>query len=109
MYITEEIIDHIVEQTNLYAQQFIAEQHDLRTHSLIHQWKPTDRAEVITLLSILILMGIVYKPRLALYWTTDSLISMPIFNQIMFRDRFLILVRFLHFADNRNNNMVDQE
>ena len=84
--ITEEMIDHLVVQTNLYA---------------------TDRAEMLTLLAILILMGIVHKPRLPMYWSTDSILATPIFNQVMRRDRFLLLVRFFNFADNTKYNPAD--
>ena len=97
-------------QTNLYAQQFIEQhQNNLRPHSLVHQWKATDRAEILTLLAVVILMGVVHKPRFAMYWCTDSLISTPIFSQIISRDRFLILMRFLHFADNNNINLADPD
>lgn len=110
LYITDQIIDHIVIQTNLYAQQFIEQhQNNLRPHSLVHQWKATDRAEILTLLAVVILMGVVHKPRFAMYWSTDSLISTPIFSQIISRDRFLILMRFLHFADNKNINLADPD
>jgi hypothetical protein len=34
------------------------------------------------------------------YWYTDPLISTPMFADIMSRDRFLLLLRFLHFNDN---------
>ena len=108
LYITDQITDHIVIQTNLYAQQFIEQhQNNLRPHSLVHQWKATDRAEILTLLAVVILMGAVHKPRFSMYWSTDSLISTPIFSQIMSRDRFLM--RFLHFADNKNINLADPD
>ena len=109
-YITDQIIDHIVVQTNLYAQQFIEQhQNNLRPHSLVHQWKATDRAEILTLLAVVILMGVVHKPRFAMYWSTDSLISMSIFSQIISRDRFFILMKNLHFADNNNINLADPD
>ena len=76
---------------------------------LVHQWKATDRAEILTLLTVVILMGVAHKPRIAMYWSTDSLISMPIFSQIISRDRFFILMRFLHFADNNNINLADPD
>ena len=110
LYITDQIIDHIVLQTNLYAQQFIEQhQNNLRPHSLVHQWKATDRAEILTLLAVVILMGVFHKPRIAMYWSTDSLISTPIFSQIISRDRFFTLMRFLHFADNKNINLADPD
>ena len=104
LYITDQIIDHIVMQTNLYAQQFIEQyQNNLRPHSMVHHWKATDRAEILTLLAV------VHKSRFAMYWCTDSLISKPIFSQIISRHRFLILMRFLHFADNNNINLADPD
>ena len=51
-------------------------------------------------------MGVVHKPRFAMYWCTDSLITTPIFSQTIYRDRCLILMRFLHFADNKNINLA---
>ena len=81
----------------------------MRPHSLVHQWKAKDRAEILTLLAVVILMGIVHKPAFAIYCSTDSLISTPIFSQIISRDRFLILVKFVHFADNKNNNLADPD
>ena len=110
LYITEEIIVHLVTQTNLYATQYIQrEQAKLRPHSIVHGWQPTDRAEMLTLLAMLILMGIIHKPRLTMYWSKDSIIATPIFNQVMRRDRFLLLLRFLHFADNSQYNPGDPD
>ena len=60
LYITEEMIDHLVVQTNLYARQFSDKKDNLRPHSRVHEWKPTDRAEKLTFLAILILIGIVH-------------------------------------------------
>ena len=73
----------------------------------MHQWKPTDRQEMLCFLALQILMGVIHKPRLALYWAKDTLISTPIFGQLMSRDRFHILLKFLHFDDNRNYNPAD--
>ena len=102
LYTTEELIDHLVTQTNLYAAQYIEREHDnLGPRSTVHQWTPTSRPKMLTLIGILILMGILHKPRMALYWSTDKLLATPIFSQVMRRDRFLLLLRFLHFAFSR--------
>ena len=76
---------------------------------MVHQWKATDRVEILTLLTVVILMRVVHKPSFVMYWSTDSLISTPIFSQIMSRDRFFILMRFLHYADNKNINLADPD
>ena len=54
-------------------------------------------------------MGVVHKPRYKVYWATDPLLATPIFSQVMTRDRFLSLIHFLHFADNRNHNPQDPD
>ena len=110
VYFTDQIIDRILIQTYQYAQQFIEQhQNNLRPHSLVHQWKATDRTEILTPLAVVILMGVVHTPRFVMYWSMDSLISTPIFSQIISRDRFLILMRFLYFADNKNINLADPD
>ena len=104
------IIDHLVRETYLYAQQFIAKEGDnLRPHSLARNRKETDRAEMIAFLAMLILVGIMHKPRLSMYWSKDTLISTPVFGQVISRDRFLLLLRFLRFADNGNYNPQDTD
>ena len=64
---------------------------------------------MLTFLAILILMGIVHKSRFPMYWFTDSILATPIFNQVMRRDRFLLLVRFFHFAENTRYNPADPD
>ena len=84
LYTNEDIIDHIVTQTNLYAQQYIErEQNNLRPHSVVKQWKPTDRQEMVAFLAMLIMMGIIHKPKINMYWSKDSLLLTPVFGQLM--------------------------
>jgi len=45
-------------------------------------------------------MGIVNKPRLNMYWSNDLIYKTSMFGETMARDRFLLILRFLHFADN---------
>ena len=81
--------------TNLYAEQFIGkEQGNLRPHFLVQQWKPTDRGEMLSQLGIMIIMGLLHKPRFSMYWSTDALLSTPIFRQSMARDIFLCVNHF---------------
>ena len=67
LYITVDVIDMIVTETNLYAQQFLARKQNLSPYSFARQWKPTDRAEMLSFFGIIILMGILHNPRLAMY------------------------------------------
>ena len=64
---------------------------------------------MIAFLAILILMEIMDKSRFSMFWSKDTLISTVVFGQLISRDRFLPLWRFLHFADNRNYNPQDPD
>ena len=72
LYITEDIIDHVVTQTNLYARQYLeAEKDNPRPHSTAHQWKPTDRDKMLTFLG--------HKPNLTMYWSEENIMVTQIF------------------------------
>ncbi|GFY14325.1 piggyBac transposable element-derived protein 4 [Trichonephila clavipes] len=45
-------------------------------------------------------MGHIEKNSLQDYWTTDNLIETPIFREVIPRDRFLMILKFLLFSDN---------
>ena len=62
---------------------------------------------MLTFFGHLILMGIVHKPRQTMYWSKDNIMATPIFNQMIRRDRFLLLLRFLHFTDKSQYNAAD--
>ena len=103
LYFTNRIIDHMVTETNKYADQILEQQRDnIRPHSMLCQRVPTTCNEMCAFLGPMMLMGIIYKPRLGIYWSIDELYNTPIFKSIMSRDRFLLMIKFLHFADNVN-------
>lgn len=68
---TNEILDNIVAQTNLYADQFIAE-NDLSPHSRARQWSKETftREELERFISLIIVMGLVNFPSLEDHWST---------------------------------------
>ena len=45
-------------------------------------------------------MGLVTKPIISAYWSTDPVSTSPFFTSVMSRARFLQILRYLHFADN---------
>ena len=101
LYLTDDIINLTVTETNRYAEQFIRENQDsIKAHSSVKDWVPTNYSEMKTYLGMVILMGVVYKPRFAMYWSYDEIFETPIFPKLMTRNRFFLLSRFLHFADN---------
>ena len=50
-------------------------------------------------IAIQIFMGLVQKPTLHSYWTTDDFINTPIFSRLMRRDRFEQIRKMVHFTD----------
>ena len=52
-------------------------------------------------------MGVVQKPQLHLYWRQDLLLKASIFNVVMLRNRFQVIIAFLHFAGNSDYDIND--
>lgn len=111
----------LVRETNRYAEHAIALAADLAAiaaedifppttrnkyhisaNSRLKAWKPTDAEEMKRFIGLLIVMGIVDKPTIHEYWTTDLLDSTPNFSQTMSRNRFQLLLHCFHCADNAN-------
>lgn len=74
-----------MEQTNLYAAQ-------------MNFAFCTDLSEIEQYLGILLKMGLVHLSRYAMYWSSE--LRVPAVADVMNRNRFSDLRRFLHFNDN---------
>lgn len=96
-----QIMKTIVNETNKYAWQIIARasEEGITSGSRLNDWNETTAEELYTFFSILIYMSLCNRARLDEYWTTGVL-GMPCFRQIMSKNKFLLLLRFLHFTDN---------
>lgn len=101
LFINDDLVNYLVTETNLFAEQFICD-NNLKRRSRVHEWYPTNPKEMKEFLGITFLMGIIQKPNIQMYWSNDPLYSTPIFKQVMKRDRYLLLLKFLHFNDNDN-------
>ena len=64
------------------------------------RWKELTLTELKNFLALYFLTGVTRKPRLELYWDTREVLATPFFNQTMARDRFQLILRFIHFSDN---------
>lgn len=51
---------------------------------------------------MIILMGIIKKPNLKTYFTTNEMFATPFFNKVMPRDVFLNILKFLHFTSDKS-------
>lgn len=92
VFISDEIIDNIVFQTNLYAEQIFQ-----KTGKV---YKPTSRSEVNTFIGMNILMGIKCMPSYRDYWSSSPDLHDSYIARLMPVNRFGWLLSHLHLNDN---------
>ena len=97
LYLTNQIIENnVTTETNRYAECFLTSTQQKRNNSFLGRWEPVTTNEIKTFLGVLLLMGIVYKPKMRMYWSKDALYSTAIFSEVMSRNRFELIVNFFH-------------
>ncbi len=99
----EELIDLLVHETNRYARQHLQSHPDLPPHSRGRNWRPVSAEEMKAFLGLLLAMGLAQKPTIASYWNDGPdtwLTHTPTFGQVMPRNRFQAILRYLHCSNN---------
>lgn len=99
LFLGDTIWEEIASQTNLYATQFS----DANPGSYVvreHAWYPTDVPELKKFWALTMLMGIIKKPSIRSYWSTNPICSSPVYSQTMSRKRYELVLKNLHFNDN---------
>ena len=91
----EELLELIVEQSNLYAHQ------NGRNFTVTKE-------ELKAFLGINFVMAINKLPTIAEYWRVDNLIGNDGIQNTMIRNRFCEILQNLHFADNRKDDKTDK-
>ena len=102
----EEVVEEIVEETNRYA-SVQQEMMPSGVKGKLAKWVRTTVNEMYSFLVAVCLMGIVKKFSLREYWITDPILLTPIFTTLFSQDRFLLLLRCLHFVDSARGNVND--
>lgn len=92
MFFTDQMVSHIVEQTNLYSAQHNGS--SLSINTTLH--------EMEEFLAMLLFMGVFAFPTIDDYWHADS--RFPTVADTMHVKRFKIIRRWLHFNDNSQTN-----
>ena len=100
LFLPEEFLQMLVEQTNIYASQEINKNGPLRRSSRMKFWKPTNVGEMKVFWGLFLHMGPFTLPSLDLYWSKDILYESTLWSSVMSRYRFQLLPCFFHFADN---------
>ena len=86
LMLTGAILDSIVTQTKLFAEQKKVE------FSFCSE-------ELLAFFGLNIGMGLLRLPQIRDYWSRSKVLSTPFFPSVMSRDRFLSILRFLHLND----------
>lgn len=104
LFIDDVIQNKLVEETNKYANQQIIDgivNESITKHSLMNQWKPTGKDELLRFLALIIWMGLDKKPGLRDYWSTNILYKNDVSKICgISRNRFELLLHFFHISDN---------
>ena len=103
LFIADQVIDNITNETNLYAEQYVeANRENIKDKSRLLCFPDggmsTDHMKVF--LGITYLMGLVHKNNVKDYWSTEDIISTPFFPKIMSRDEYHNILTFFHLSDN---------
>ena len=92
-FFTDELIDEIVKQSNLYASHVMG-------NEKYNEWDKITVSDLKAYFGFYILMGINHLPSIHDYWRVDPFVRFsPIADRIT-RNRFKEITRYLHFVDN---------
>lgn len=107
LFFTDNILEMIIQETNKYAAQCL---NNSLSSSKGHQqvWQPVTRDEINTFIGILLIMGVVQLSEIRLYWSNKRMYTNARIKNAMKRDRFLAILKFLHFSDNTTARPEDR-
>jgi len=105
--LSDEVVALIVRETNRFAEQYLSSV-AIKPQARSANWHPTNNSEMRKFLGLLYLMGIVKKPEIRHYWSSDPVMGTPVVNSIMPRNRFELLLKFLHFSNNEDADPGDR-
>lgn len=77
-------------------------QGNLRFYSTVRSWKPVTEDKIYNILGLFLLMWILQKPATRMYFTRKGVISTPGFPDIICRDMFELICKFLDFVDDES-------
>lgn len=90
-------LESICRETNKYALELFCGPSTCE-ESRITKWRDITVPELKVFLGLLLHTGTFKLNRINDYWKTNRLFNLPLFRQYMSRDRFLVILRCLHFS-----------
>ncbi|VDI26102.1 Hypothetical predicted protein [Mytilus galloprovincialis] len=92
---TNAILQYIIQETDRYANKQIRDLPDENKSP----WITPTVEEMKAFLGLCFLMGINVKPDIKSYWSTDVMLETPYFSKVMKRDRYMQIMRYIHFSN----------
>ena len=83
LYLTDDILEHIVKETNKFTKEFLDANPNKADNRYLKQWTEITTDELKLFLGVIVLMGIIHKPNVNSYWSRDDVFATPIFSQVM--------------------------
>ena len=71
-------------------------------------WMPIDRSHIRCFLEILMLSGFAQLPSYKMFWEEASDVQQQLVRSAMPRNRFLLILKSIHFCDNGNLRPADK-
>jgi hypothetical protein len=105
VYFTDALFQVLSDQTNLYALQHFDSPIDSPPNSRFRKWVDTDVSEIKAMIALQVAMGLCQKNEIEDYWSTYPLTFTP-FRTVMSRNRYELLMSFLHFTDNHATDLL---
>ena len=104
LLVTVQMFEEIAEESNLYANHNFEEHPDIAQRSRLHYWtkKAHSSNRIVANFPLIIAMDIIHYPKIEDYCPWYWPFSSTTFSQVMTRDRFSLILKFLHF-NNKNN------
>ena len=106
LFMTNDVIKNMKAETNRYAATACRaakrRNPNLPSRSYFNRWTKVSESEMRKFLAILIHMGLVKKPRINDYWSTNPVMASSFAPTLMSRDRFKMILAFFHLNDNAN-------
>lgn len=79
LFVTDDILQVMVAETNRNAEQVIPGSGALKKKSRLSSWKSTDTDEMKQFLGLLLYMGLVRYPKIHCYWSKKKYIKTPLY------------------------------
>ncbi|XP_025205105.1 piggyBac transposable element-derived protein 4-like [Melanaphis sacchari] len=107
LFLTDDILNCMVLETNRNAEQYLKSIR-LSRSSRFHSWEPITLEDMTKFIGLLLWMGVVKYPTISDYWSKAERYENNVASKIMSRNKFELILRFWHFADNETSDRSDR-